>query len=535
MAKAKQVDERKRALVYVRKSVVRTGSDTVSPERQKAACLAEAERHEWVVDEGDVYSDAEGHRSGRDENRPAWLTMRRRIAADPSVAALIVESLSRPSRTVKSFLEFVEELDERRIALVSLKERFDTTTAMGRAMLMFVAVINQLESDLASERMRANIGFKKAGGRHWGRTPFGCRREKEKGALLPGAQTYGDNGGGRRYYDSLVRCYELYGPANVGFAEVANQLNAEGWRFRGRKGEAVAWDKNSVRSVVAMNRVYEGWVSVSGAAKDKPEEWVPANYEPVVEPGLCRVVAAAWQKRSEEVQHPVPATMADSEYTLTGIAFCARCGAKLKGERGKTGRTYRHAGPAGECRGPRALAAEVEEQAVRLLSALVFPPEVAEAVAAIMYQDGGAGDLEEELGGVRQAVARKQVEVDRLIRIAVSSGLDEGDYTRNLAKLNQELAALRQEEASLEAELDRSRRGPVDVVAEMGRLADLVAGAPARTQRELLASLFERVEIDGRRVTGARPREWCRPFLLALAEASVLGDGSTPVEGTIDQ
>ena len=196
MAKAKRRvvgAERKRALIYVRKSVVRSGADRVSPKRQKAACLAEAERHEWVVEEGDVYSDAEGHRSGRTENRPAWLAMRRRIAADPSVVALIVESLSRPSRSVRSFLEFVEELRGKGIALVSLKERFDTSTAMGQAMLMFVAVINQLEGDLASERMTANIAFKKAAGRHWGLTPFGCSREGVAGALVPGTEVYGEN------------------------------------------------------------------------------------------------------------------------------------------------------------------------------------------------------------------------------------------------------------------------------------------------------------------------------------------------------
>jgi len=32
----------KRALIYIRKSVVRSGADTVSPERQREACLSEA-------------------------------------------------------------------------------------------------------------------------------------------------------------------------------------------------------------------------------------------------------------------------------------------------------------------------------------------------------------------------------------------------------------------------------------------------------------------------------------------------------------
>jgi len=197
---------RTRALVYVRKSVVRTGADTVSPERQKAGCLAEAQAHGWVVEERDIYTDAEGHRSGRTENRPGWQALRRRIVEDETIVALIVASLSRPSRSVRSFLEFVEELRGKGISLVSLKERFDTSTAMGQAMLVFVAVFNQLEGDLASERMTANIAFKKASGRHWGLTPFGCKRQGDIKALVPSTEVYGENGSERRYYDALVRC-----------------------------------------------------------------------------------------------------------------------------------------------------------------------------------------------------------------------------------------------------------------------------------------------------------------------------------------
>jgi len=56
------------ALCYSRKSFVRTAADEVSPARQRAAIVAEAERHGWTAE---LFEDAEGHRSGRTENAQA--------------------------------------------------------------------------------------------------------------------------------------------------------------------------------------------------------------------------------------------------------------------------------------------------------------------------------------------------------------------------------------------------------------------------------------------------------------------------------
>ena len=91
--------QRTRALIYVRKSMVKNRLDEISPERQLVNCQAAAEDHGWTVDEGDIYQDAEGHRSGRTEDhRPAWRELKARIPVDPTVAAVIVNSLHRGSR-----------------------------------------------------------------------------------------------------------------------------------------------------------------------------------------------------------------------------------------------------------------------------------------------------------------------------------------------------------------------------------------------------------------------------------------------------
>ena len=51
----------------------------------------------------------------------------------------------------------IEDFDDRGVAFVSCKENFDTSTAMGRAMLNLVAVFGQLERDLTSERTVAAL------------------------------------------------------------------------------------------------------------------------------------------------------------------------------------------------------------------------------------------------------------------------------------------------------------------------------------------------------------------------------------------
>ena len=57
-----------RALIYVRRSMVRYKQDRASPERQLASCVRVCEEKGWRYE---VYQDAEGHRSGRSEkHRP---------------------------------------------------------------------------------------------------------------------------------------------------------------------------------------------------------------------------------------------------------------------------------------------------------------------------------------------------------------------------------------------------------------------------------------------------------------------------------
>ena len=143
-------------LGYGRRSEVRNATDEINVERQHSRLEAEATRRGWMLE---WYEDAEGHKSGRSEHgRSGWLTLRAQLDR-VDVVGIGVESLSRATRSMRDLSNLIHELEERELILLSLKEQIDTSSAMGRAFVWFIGTMNQLESDLASERMAANISL----------------------------------------------------------------------------------------------------------------------------------------------------------------------------------------------------------------------------------------------------------------------------------------------------------------------------------------------------------------------------------------
>ena len=71
--------------------------------------------------------------------------------------AIIVYRLDRISRNISDFASLIEELARLDISFVSIKEQFDTSTPMGRAMMYVASVFSQLERETIAERIRDNM------------------------------------------------------------------------------------------------------------------------------------------------------------------------------------------------------------------------------------------------------------------------------------------------------------------------------------------------------------------------------------------
>ena len=82
------------------------------------------------------------------------------------------------ARSVRHFLEVLDELNEIGIEFVSLRENIDTSGALGRAMVVIVGAISELERSLIIERVKSGMRRAKLEGVRIGRKPLDVDREQ---------------------------------------------------------------------------------------------------------------------------------------------------------------------------------------------------------------------------------------------------------------------------------------------------------------------------------------------------------------------
>lgn len=105
--------------------------------------------------------------SGKDtEHRTELKKLMEYVREDDIV---VVDSFSRFARNTKDLLSLVEQLQNKGVSFVSLKENIDTTTPQGKFMLTVFAGLAQFEREQTLERQREGIEIAKRQGKYKGR------------------------------------------------------------------------------------------------------------------------------------------------------------------------------------------------------------------------------------------------------------------------------------------------------------------------------------------------------------------------------
>ena len=91
--------------------------------------------------------------SGGNTNRPAFQRMMGGIERG-EIGTLVVYRLDRVSRNVSDFSGLIENLKRKDITFVSIRENFDTSTPMGRAMMYIASVLSHLDRETIAELIR---------------------------------------------------------------------------------------------------------------------------------------------------------------------------------------------------------------------------------------------------------------------------------------------------------------------------------------------------------------------------------------------
>ncbi|MDE7445146.1 MAG: recombinase family protein [Lachnospiraceae bacterium] len=278
---------KKTAAIYIRVSTDAQFEEGYSVDAQKeqlsAYCISKGIKdYEFYVD---------GGWSGSNIERPEIQRLIKDVK-DDKISHVIVYKLDRLSRSQKDTLYLIEDVfNPHGVDFVSLNESMDTSTPMGKLMLGILSAFAQLERE--NIRLRTRMGMKERvksglwmGG---GRIPFGYDYNKNEGILIPNKDA-----------EKVRQIYKLYIEGKAP-QEIANLLGLKYDRL--------------VYQILTRKSNY-GIIEYNG------EEY-QGQHEPIISKETYDIAMRCMIDRQAVRAN-------SSEYLLTGLVYCGKCGAKMR-------------------------------------------------------------------------------------------------------------------------------------------------------------------------------------------------------------
>lgn len=158
---------KKRVAIYCRVSTADQHPETQLYDLRE---MAKQRGYEVVHEYVDTISGAKSKRPGLDQ-----------LMADARrnrFGIVLVAAFDRVARSVRHFLEVLDELNHLGIEFISMRENIDTGGPLGRAIVVIVGAIAELERSLIVERVKAGMRRAKLEGRRIGRVPLNIDRQE---------------------------------------------------------------------------------------------------------------------------------------------------------------------------------------------------------------------------------------------------------------------------------------------------------------------------------------------------------------------
>ena len=142
----------------------RTSAANCPTLKRWVAAYADGQPVKWYRDQA----------SGRTMDRPGWRKLAEALRAG-RVSRVVCWRLDRLGRTASNLAVLFDELRERKVGLVSIRDGVDLTTPSGRLMAGVLASVASYENEVRSERIVAGQAAARAEGKQWGGSKQGRR------------------------------------------------------------------------------------------------------------------------------------------------------------------------------------------------------------------------------------------------------------------------------------------------------------------------------------------------------------------------
>jgi site-specific DNA recombinase len=157
----------KKTIGYTRVSTAEQATEGVSLDMQARKITSYCDVKDWTLDE-EIRDEGE---SAKSLYRPGVQRLITMVEAG-QVSTVIVYKLDRLTRSVADLDRLVKLFERKGVALVSLQESLDATTATGRLMMNLLASVSQWEREVIGERTKDALQELKAQGKKLGRIGF---------------------------------------------------------------------------------------------------------------------------------------------------------------------------------------------------------------------------------------------------------------------------------------------------------------------------------------------------------------------------
>jgi site-specific DNA recombinase len=266
----------------------------------------------------------------------------------------------------------------------------------------------------------------------------------------------------RLFVASIVkRAFDLF-LNGEGAKQIAKMLNAEG--FRNRQGKP--WNKNLILYLL-KNETYTGthiwnrYNKTNGLKVLNPESEVvriPNHHAPLVEPAAFERIQRMMKERAPEMKsHPRAVA---SQHLLSGLVFCAQCGAKMIASTAKSGKFIYYAcqrktkeGSA-SCSQKSFNAEKLEPCIVDTIKDRLLTKEILSKLVEMVCEELAKQGTESEMK--RDALRSQKEEIEKKLakyyELFESNTLNVSDVAPRLRELNAEKEVINSQIAQLNAQ-----------------------------------------------------------------------------------
>jgi site-specific DNA recombinase len=347
-----------RSFIYCRVSTREQGQDDhYSLNNQEQRCRDYVTMKQWQLVK--LRKDVA---SGKSDEREGFQHLLSDVQ-NKKIDVVLVYRLDRLSRNVRDIYNFLDLIRTHNVAFVSITERFDTTTAMGRAMLGVAAVFAQLTREMIAENTKDGLLRRAEAGFYRGNLTslYGYDYSTDKRQIIVN----------KLEAANVRQIFDYYTENKWGQDKIARTLNLRG--IPTKRGKAEAQWSGGGSSHLLRNLVYCGYVrgvnkvgskdslaskmkvgalssdvqatdNGDNCAGDTFRSFTPGKHQPIISREQFEQAQALFTSRAR-----LPVASQQSNHLLSGVACCGLCGRRLrvhytngpKGVNGGSSRVYR--------------------------------------------------------------------------------------------------------------------------------------------------------------------------------------------------